>query len=66
MNMSERGTVQVELGENWKRREVNALGREDLGFFIPTTSFDFPLCMPLCIRHDSLSIYLIRNVPQLL
>ena len=33
---------------------------------IPTTSFDFPLYMPSCIRHDYLSICLICNVPQLL
>ncbi len=33
---------------------------------IPTTSFDFPLCMPSCIRHDYLSIGLLCNVPQLL
>ena len=31
---------------------------------IPTTSFDMPLCMPSCIRHDCLSICLICNVPS--
>ena len=30
----------------------------------PTTSFDMPLCMPSCIRHDCLSICLICNIPS--